>query len=115
VEPELSPKLSAALAAGHPVPFEPVDTLADGLVPPATGELTLSYIRPVITGVSTLTEEEIGAGVRFLFHSMGLKVEPSGATPVAALLAGKIRPRGPTALILTGGNVDPALFARLVA
>ncbi len=115
VEPEVSPKLTAALAAGHPVPFEPVDTLADGLVPPATGALTLSYIRPVIAGVATLTEAEIGAGVRFLFHSMALKVEPSGATPVGALLAGRIRPTGPTALILTGGNVDPAVFARLVA
>lgn len=45
---------------------------------------------------------------------MGLKIEPSGATPVAALLAGKIVPTGPTACILTGGNVDPAIFARLV-
>ncbi len=114
VEPAVSPKLTAALAAGHPVPFEPADTLADGLVPPALGSITFEYIRPVIRGVATLTEPEIGAGVRFLFHSMGLKIEPSGATPVAALLAGKIVPTGPTACILTGGNVDPAIFARLV-
>jgi len=114
VEPARSPKLTAALEAGHPVPFEPVDTLADGLVPPATGALTFAYIRPVIRGAVTLTEEEIGAGVKFLFRSMGLKVEPSGATPVAALLAGKVVPEGPTACILTGGNVDPAVFTRLV-
>ncbi len=115
VEPALSPKLSAALQAGHPVPFEPVDTLADGLVPPSTGKITFEYIRPVVRGAVTLTEDEIAAGVRFLFHSMGLRVEPSGATPVAALLAGKVVPNGPTACILTGGNVDPAVFARLVA
>jgi threo-3-hydroxy-L-aspartate ammonia-lyase len=114
VEPARSPKLAAALEAGRPVPFDPVDTLADGLVPPATGELTLACIRPVIRAAVALTEDEIAAGVRFLFRSMGLAVEPSGATPVAALLAGKIVPAGPTALVLTGGNVDPALFRRLV-
>lgn len=115
VEPALSPKLTAALAAGHPVAFEPVETLADGLVPPSVGTITFSYIQPVITGTATLTEDEIAAGVKFLYRSMGLRVEPSGATPVAALLAGKVVPAGPTACVLTGGNVDPAAFRRLVA
>lgn len=115
VEPARSPKLAAALAAGHPVAFDPVDTLADGLVPPSVGQVTFQYIQPVIRGVQALTEEEIAAGVRFLFRTMGLRVEPSGATPVAALLAGKITPTGPTACILTGGNVDPDLFTSLTA
>ncbi len=114
VEPASSPKLRAALDAGHPVPFEPVETLADGLVPPSLGSITLEYIKPVVKNAIALTEDEIAAGVRFLFRSMGLKVEPSGATSVAAILAGKIKPTGPTACILTGGNVDPAVFARLV-
>jgi threonine dehydratase len=68
----------------------------------------------VVRGAVALSEDEIGAGVRFLFRSMGLVVEPSGATTVAALLAGKITPQGPTGLILTGGNVDPARFRELV-
>ena len=114
VEPALSPKLGAALAAGHPVPFEPVETLADGLVPPSVGTITFAYLRQVVRQAVALSELEIGAGVRFLFHSMGLRVEPSGATPVAALLAGKITPTGPIACILTGGNVDPVVFGRLV-
>lgn len=114
VEPERSPKLGAALAAGHPVPFEPVETLADGLVPPSTGKITFEYIRQVVREAVALSEEEMAAGVKFLFRKMGLKVEPSGATPVAALFAGRIRPTGPTACILTGGNVDPVLFTRLV-
>ena len=114
VEPALSPKLAAALEAGRPVAFESVATLADGLVPPAVGALTLSYIQPVVRGAVALSEDEIASGVRFLFRSMGLVVEPSGATPVAALLTGKIVPQGPTSLILTGGNVDPARFRELV-
>jgi threonine dehydratase len=44
---------------------------------------------------------------------MGLKVEPSGAVAVAALLEGALTPTGPVAAILSGGNVDPDLFARL--
>jgi threo-3-hydroxy-L-aspartate ammonia-lyase len=114
VEPAVSAKLTAALAAGKPVAFDPVDTLADGLVPPSTGTLTFAIIRQVVNEVATLEEAEMAAGVRVLFRSMGLRVEPSGATPVAALLAGKVVPRGPTACILTGGNVDPVLFAKLV-
>jgi len=115
VEPALSPKLSLALAAGHPVPLDPVDTLADGLVPPAIGQITFQFIRRVVREAVPLSEEEIAAGVRFLFRSLGLRLEPSGATPVAALLTGRLQPTGPTACILTGGNVDPTLFNRLVA
>ena len=114
VEPAVSPKLSAALVAGHPVRFEAVDTLADGLMPPSVGTITFSYIRQVVRRAVGLTEAEIGAGVRFLFHSMGLRVEPSGAAPVAALIAGKIEPTGPIACVLTGGNVDSEIFSRLV-
>jgi threonine dehydratase len=115
VEPAVSPKLTAALAAGHPVAFEPVETLADGLVPPSVGTITFSYIQPVIRGALLVTEAEIAAGVKFLYRSMGLRVEPSGATPVAALLAGKVKPTSPTACVLTGGNVDPVVFSRLVS
>jgi len=46
---------------------------------------------------------------------MGLRIEPSGAVTVAALLTEGIRPGGPVAAILSGGNVDPELFARLTA
>ena len=49
----------------------------------------------------------------FLFHEMGLKVEPSGAVGVAALLEGQLVPTGPVAVILSGGNVAPDLFAQL--
>jgi threonine dehydratase len=46
---------------------------------------------------------------------MGLRIEPSGAVTVAALLSEGFRPSGPVAAILSGGNVDPELFARLTA
>ena len=61
-----------------------------------------------------LTEDEIAAGVSYLHHELGLTAEPSGAVTTAALLSGKVRPTGPTVAVLSGGNVDPDLFQRLV-
>ena len=81
-----------------------------------SGQLTFEYIRPVrARGGRRSRDEEIGRAVKYLYHEQGLRVEPSGAVGVAALLAGKLRPTHPTAVILSGGNVDPALFAQLVA
>ena len=62
-----------------------------------------------------VSEEEIAAGVRWLYHEAGLTAEPAGAVTTAALLAGKVRPAGPTVAVLTGGNVDPDLLHRLTA
>jgi threonine dehydratase len=115
VEPEGAAKLSAALAAGHPTPLERTGSIADGLLPLSVGRLTFEYIRPVVREAVQVSDEEIGRAVKYLYHEQGLRVEPSGAVGVAALLTGKLRPTTPTAVILSGGNVDPALFAKLVA
>ena len=60
-------------------------------------------------------DADIGAAVRHLHVEAGLRVEPSGAASVAALLAGRYRPTGPVAVIASGGNVDDAAFARFIA
>lgn len=115
VEPEGAAKLSAALEAGRPIALERTASLADGLLPLSVGNLTFEYIRQVVREAVQVTDDEIAAAVRYLWREQGLRVEPSGAVCVAALLAGKVKPRTPTALILTGGNVDPGLFQKLVA
>ena len=62
-----------------------------------------------------MTDKEVGA-VAFAFRELKLVVEPSGAISLAALLTGKIDVRGKVAVaVLSGGNVDPALFNQLVA
>ncbi|HEV2290868.1 MAG TPA: pyridoxal-phosphate dependent enzyme, partial [Gemmatimonadales bacterium] len=76
--------------------------------------LTFPIIRELVSGVVQVSEEEIGAAVRALHEEMGLTVEPSGAVTVAALLAGRVPLDGPAAAIVSGGNVDPAVFERLV-
>lgn len=115
VEPAGAAKLSAALAAGHPTTIPAVDTICDGLRTPTVGSLTFPIIRDQAAGAVQVSEAEIVAAMRMLKAELDLTIEPSGAVTVAALLAGKLRPAGPTAAILSGGNVDAETFARLVA
>jgi len=113
-EPEGAAKLSAALAAGHPVALEQTASIADGLLPVAIGEVPWTIIRQRVRRAARMSDDSIAEAVKFLFRTMGLRVEPSGAVPVAALLTGAVRAEGPIACILSGGNVEQALFERLI-
>ncbi|HEV8612450.1 MAG TPA: threonine/serine dehydratase [Gemmatimonadales bacterium] len=113
VEPEGAAKLSAALAAGRPVALERTASIADGLLPLAVGALPWNFIGQRVRHAIRISDDAIAAAVRFLFRHQGLRIEPSGAIAVAALLEEKLEPSGPVAAILSGGNVDPALFERL--
>jgi threonine dehydratase len=115
VEPVGAPKLSRALAAREPVTLDQTASLADGLLPMRIGSIPFGYIQDAVHDVIQVTDEEIAGAVRFLYARMGLRIEPSGAATVAALLAGRVPANGRVAAILSGGNVDPDLFARLVA
>jgi threonine dehydratase len=112
-EPEGAAKLSAALEAGKPTTLPATASIADGLLPVALGKLPWGEIEGRVRRAVRVPDPAIAQAVRLLFRSMGLKVEPSGAVGVAALLDARFRPGGPVAVILSGGNVDPDLFARL--
>jgi threonine dehydratase len=114
VEPEGAPKLARALAAGKPVRLDHTESLADGLLPLAIGEVPFRVLSGIVRESVQVSEDEIVAAVRFLYHEAGLSVEPSGAVTTAALLHHRVRPTGPTVLVLSGGNVEPALLQRLV-
>jgi threonine dehydratase len=114
VEPVHAPKLSRALEAGQPVETEFVGSLADGLLPVSIGETPFSILSGHVNEAVQVTEDDIVAGVRFLYHEHGLVIEPSGAVTTAALLRGRVKVQGPTVVVLSGGNVDPELFQRLV-
>ena len=115
VEPCGIPKLSAAFAAGKPVMLDDGgSTLADGLQTRTVGDLTFPMIREVVHDVVSVTDGEIATAVRWLAQQ-SLRVEPSGAVSTAALLAGKVSPSGPVVVVSSGGNVDPARYAELVA
>jgi threonine dehydratase len=114
VEPEGAAKLSAALAHGKPVALEHTESVADGLLTRALGEITWSVLSGVVREAVQVAEVEIGLAVRHLYQQAQLIVEPSGAVTTAALLAGRLQADGPVVAVATGGNVDPTLFQRLV-
>jgi threonine dehydratase len=62
----------------------------------------------------SVSDAEVEDAVRFAWEKHQLVVEPGGAVALAALLAGKVEPKDGTVVVLSGGNVDPALHARIV-
>lgn len=113
VEPEGAPALREALKAGRPVRLASTHSIADGLLPLAVGALTFAHVRDRVSAV-TVTEAAIAEAVRFMRDTLDLLVEPSGAATTAALRSGAFRPEGPTVLVVTGGNVDPARLAAVL-
>jgi threonine dehydratase len=91
-------------------------SICDALMSPTPGRITFEINRALVGEGLTATEEEVAKAVAFAFRELKLVVEPGGAVGLAALLAAKIDVRGKTAVaVLSGGNVDPELFHRLVA
>jgi threonine dehydratase len=124
VEPALAADAAESLAEGRPVAW-PVEltfrTAADGLRTNLS-ELTFAHLRANLDGIVTVTEEEILATVGVLARSARLVAEPSGAVATAAWLhhRDELRDRfgvtdGPTVAVVSGGNLDPAQLAALVA
>ncbi len=113
VEPEGAASMRAALDAGHPVTLDHIATIADGLAPVRTGDLTFQHVRELADDVVTVSDEAIREATRHLLHGRKLVVEFSGAATVAALLSGAVPTDRPTAAVLSGGNLDPSLLVEL--
>ncbi|MFL5534739.1 MAG: threonine/serine dehydratase [Gemmatimonadales bacterium] len=114
VEPVGAPKLARALEAGRPVKLDHTESLADGLLPLSIGTIPFGVLSGIVRQSVLVEEAEIEEGLRFLYRRGQLSVEPSGAVTTAAILAGRVRLSGPTVAVISGGNVDPAVFQRLV-
>ncbi len=101
--------MHAAIAAGKPVPIGEEETLADSLGGGIglQNRVTFALCRELLDDVVLLSEEEIAAGIRHAAREEGEVVEGAGAVGIAAILAGKIQPNGPTAIIVSGANIDP--------
>src|SRR6266446_4770948 len=90
-------------------------TICDALMAQTPGELTFAINRELVAAGAAVSDEEVAAAVAFAFRELKLVVEPGGAAALAALLSGKIDVKGKIAVaVLSGGNVDPDLFYRLV-
>lgn len=116
VEPEGFDDHARSLAAGRRVPSpKKSGSVCDALLAPEPGELTFALNQHQLAGVEVVSDQEALDAVRFAFETLKLVVEPGGAVALAALLTGKLDAAGrTTAIVLTGGNVDPAMFARAI-
>jgi threonine dehydratase len=114
VEPELSPALHSGLAAGRSVPVEPT-SIADGLSAPFAGEHAVEICARLGVETVLVSEEEIAAGMRFLYTRAKLACEPAAAVGVAAVLAGKGAVGAePVVVVVSGGNVAPETAAAIL-
>jgi threonine dehydratase len=104
-----------SLEAGHVVVLNRADTLADGMAVRAPDPEAFEIIRHGVSRIVTVTDEEIGGAIRAYWTDTHSLVEGAGAAPLAALLQERERMAGKrVGLIVSGGNIDLALFRRWV-
>jgi threonine dehydratase len=111
-EPAIANDLVRSLAAGHIIAHdrEP-QTIADGARTRSVGVHTWAVLQRGLAGAIEVPEADIREGLRLCFHLANLKVEPTGAVTVGAMLAAGQRFRGQhVCCIASGGNVDPQVF-----
>ena len=117
VEPEGWDDMQRSLEGGEivPVSVDAPPTLCDALQTPRVSPITFGILRERGVKALSASENEVQEAVRWAWDRHQLVVEPGGAVALAVLLAGKIEPQDATVVILSGGNVDPALHAQIVS
>lgn len=98
------------VAVGADAPPTPCDSLQ----PPSTHAINLAVLQDRVDTVATVTPVEVRAAQRLAFAKLRLVVEPGGAAALAAILAGKVALGDRSAVVLSGGNTDPAAFAKVL-
>ena len=116
VEPEAGDDWARSWRENRIVSIPVPKTIADGQQTPAPGELTWPIVRRLCAGVVTVSDDDLRAAMRFAFERLKIVLEPSGASALAALLTGKVDAAGArVGVVLSGGNVDAAMFAACVS
>lgn len=117
VEPEGWDDMARSLAAGEilAVGPNPPPTACDALQTTRVSPLTFGVLHARGARGVAVSEEEVRAAQRLAFSALNLVVEPGGAVALAAVLAGRVAATARTLVTLSGGNVDPAAFARVIA
>ncbi|MFT5434250.1 MAG: threonine dehydratase [Myxococcota bacterium] len=114
VEPRGAAAMKAALDAGHPVTLDGTDTIADGLKPVRSGDLTFEHVRALVDDVVVVEDPQIREAASLLLATSKLVVEFSGAATVAAVRSGVVPLAGRHVVaVLSGGNLDPLILEEL--
>jgi threonine dehydratase len=103
-----------SLKAGKPVEIKMQSTIADGIAVAKPGKIPFDLISKYVDKVVTVTEDEIARAMVLVMEKSKLVVEAGGVVGVAAMLSGKVKLKGTTAVILSGGNIDPLLVQRVI-
>lgn len=115
VEPETADDTKRSLEAGRRVSVSVSRTIADGLAAEIPGALTFSINRRLVDEIVLVSDDDIRDAMRLAFERLKIVLEPSGATGLAALLAGRVdRIPGRISVILSGGNISAQRFAELM-
>ena len=116
VEPEGWDDVRRSLEAGEIVPVadSKAPTACDALQTPSTRPINFAVLKERCPFGLAVTAVEVRAAQRWAFANLHLVVEPGGAAALAAALAGKVALDGQTAIVLSGGNTDPAHFAAVI-
>jgi threonine dehydratase len=117
VEPDGWDDMGRSIERGEIVAVEAdaPDTFCDAIMTPRVSPLTLGILRDRNAQSASVSDAEVADAIRFAWENHKIVVEPGAAVGLAALLAGKIPPMEDTVVVLSGGNVDPALHARIIA
>lgn len=115
VQAEIIASTKASLEAGKVTTVPGAKSLADGISVMTPGDKTFEYIKKYVDEVVTVTEDEIAFAMFSLMERSKLIAEGAGATPLAALLAGKINNAGKNVVsIISGGNIDIAMASKII-
>ena len=106
VEPEAGNDGEQSFHTGSIVTIDPPKTIADGARTLAIGQRNFAIIREKVRDVVSVNDDILLDTVKWAMYRTKLVIEPTGALGIAALIAGKIKPRGPVAIVISGGNLD---------
>ena len=114
VQAELAAAYPPSLKAGKPIEVKTQPTIADGIAVAKPGKVNFEIISKFVDKVVTVSEDEIAKGMLGVLERSKLVVEAGGAVGAAALLAKKLKLKGTTAIVLSGGNIYPLLLQRVI-
>lgn len=116
VEPRGAASMSRSLDAGRPIELDSVASVADGLKPVRPGDLTFAHARALVREILVVEDVDVLRALAWCAEECRLLVEPSGAAAVAALMTHELAEAWvPTAVVISGGNVDPVSWGEWVS
>jgi threonine dehydratase len=116
VEPQGWDDMAHSIASGEIVPVGPdaPETFCDAIMTPHVSPITLGVLRERNAKALSVSDAEVEDAIRFAWQKHRLVVEPGAAVALAAVVSGKLPPAEDTVVMVSGGNIDPALHARIV-